>query len=383
MKSQNSTSFLVNIQLHLNSIISSYNTINMILNPNLNNYKQNFLSTLISTIISQLNFMVELSKEKEQDINKLIQSNISTFSKNIANLLSFVNERKFILSYNHQISFSLLNKMNIFSKINKINKLPKEDKKYFPNSTRNKENPKNKINFPKEDLPNNKKEIRIKKINNNNNEIFRKSAPPSYLRKSKLLNGNKYKIRQQLSKKKINANKNVINKSLDNNNHSLSNSQNYLLNSNLINKKNKISNLCLSHRINKSSPNIFKRGDKRCKSAFTNKYNRHILSDDYFNEKITSNFEEKGAKATYYTKYLISTFKRIVENYEKLDYDEQLLMEGFQHFNKGKKKKKIFINKKKNLNDEKVLRYSNKNPNNTYNNSNNNINLSKISDEKI
>ena len=58
-------------------------------------------------------------------------------------------------------------------------------------------------------------------------------------------------------------------------------------------------------------------------------------------------------------------------------------MEGFQHFNKGKKKKNIFINKKKNLNDEKVLRYSNKNSNNTYNNSNNNINLSKISDEKI
>ena len=123
MKSQNSKSILSNIQKNLNNIIVSYNNVNMILNPTLNNYKQNFLLSFTSTIISQLNFLIELTKEKEQNenkINQLIQSNITNYSKNIANLLLFVNEKKFILNHINENSFSIIN--NNLNSINKKNK---------------------------------------------------------------------------------------------------------------------------------------------------------------------------------------------------------------------------------------------------------------------
>ena len=154
MKSQNSKSILSNIQKNLNNIIVSYNNVNMILNPTLNNYKQNFLLSFTSTIISQLNFLIELTKEKEQNenkINQLIQSNITNYSKNIANLLLFVNEKKFILNHINENSFSIIN-----NNLNSINK--------NLNPILNNENLNMKINISNKITNNNsKKEIKITK----------------------------------------------------------------------------------------------------------------------------------------------------------------------------------------------------------------------------
>ena len=370
MKSQNSKSILSNIQKNLNNIIVSYNNVNMILNPTLNNYKQNFLLSFTSTIISQLNFLIELTKEKEQNenkINQLIQSNITNYSKNIANLLLFVNEKKFILNHINENSFSIIN-----NNLNSINK--------NLNPILNNENLNMKINISNKitNYNHNKKEIKITK-KCNSSEKFNKSVP-SYLRKSKIMNGIKTKISQQLLKKR--SNETIRNKSLGNF-HTLPNTKNPLLKSESL-KKHKITNLNLrySHRIKKSSPIILNE-ISRSKSAIKGKYKKsNILGKDFFNEKITTEFEEKGAKPSPFTKYLITRFKSVVENYEKLDMDEQIKIEEIKNksnrSSKGKNKiKKNDSYKKMNSFDKNnlVLRNSNKSSDN---NSNNNTLVPKI-----
>ena len=369
MKSQNSKSILSNIQKNLNNIIVSYNNVNMILNPTLNNYKQNFLLSFTSTIISQLNFLIELTKEKEQNenkINQLIQSNITNYSKNIANLLLFVNEKKFILNHINENSFSIIN-----NNLNSINK--------NLNPILNNENLNMKINISNKITNNNsKKEIKITK-KSNSSEKFNKSVP-SYLRKSKIMNEIKTKISQQLLKKR--PFEKIRNKSLENY-HTLPNTKNPLLKSQS-SIKNKTVNLNLrySHRIKKSSPIILNE-ISRSKSAIKGKYKKsNILGKDFFNEKITTEFEEKGAKPTPFTKYLITRYKSVVENYEKLDMDEQIKLAEIKNksnrSSKGKNKiKKNDSYKKMNSFDKNnlVLRNSNKSSDN---NSNNNTLVPKI-----
>jgi hypothetical protein len=369
MKSQNSKSILSNIQQNLNNIIVSYNTVNMILNPTLNNYKQNFLSSFTSTIISQLNFLIALTKEKDQNedkINQLIQSNITNYSKNIANLLSFVNEKKFILNNIHENSFSLIhNSLNLTNK--NLNSLKFNENSNIKNSS-------NKIT----NYNHNKKEIKITK-KCNSSEKFNKSLP-SYFKKSKIMNEIKTKISQQLLKKR--PFEKIRNKSLENY-HTLPNTKNPLLKSQS-SIKNKTVNLNLrySHRIKKSSPIILNE-ISRSKSAIKGKYKKsNILGKDFFNEKITTEFEEKGAKPTPFTKYLITRYKSVVENYEKLDMDEQIKLAEIKNksnrSSKGKNKiKKNDSYKKMNSFDKNnlVLRNSNKSSDN---NSNNNTLVPKI-----
>ena len=361
MKSQNSKSILSNIQKNLNNIIVSYNNVNMILNPTLNNYKQNFLLSFTSTIISQLNFLIELTKEKEQNenkINQLIQSNITNYSKNIANLLLFVNEKKFILNHINENSFSIIN-----NNLNSINK--------NLNPILNNENLNMKINISNKITNNNsKKEIKITK-KSNSSEKFNKSVP-SYLRKSKIMNGIKTKISQQLLKKR--SNETIRNKSLGNF-HTLPNTKNPLLKSESL-KKHKITNLNLrySHRIKKTSP-IHLNDISRSKSALKGKYKKsNILGKDFFNEKITTEFEEKGAKPSPFTKYLITRFKSVVENYEKLDMDEHIKIEEIKNksnrSSKGKNKKKNqdSYRKMNSFENNLSLRNSNKSSKNISNN---------------
>ena len=347
MNSENSNFSL--IEQHYNHLISSYNTVTMILNPTLNEFKQNFLSSLTSTLISQLNFLIQIIKEEEENkINELIQSNLSILSKNIANLLSFINERKFILNYNHQNSFSILNKL--YNTPNK-NSFSISSKKKKDNSINSK------LNFSKQD---NKKEI--KKNKKNSIEKTKNNLP-------KIINGIKSKISQQLSKKKINEK--IINMSLDNY-YTLPN--NSFLTTQINSNKKHYINLRYSQNLNKSSPNIF----QRSKSALKEKYKKNnIINNIFNNEKFSYDFEEKKNKVTPFAKYLISKYKNVVDNYEKLENDEQIQMEEiYNRKSKGKNKLNNSFNQKT-LSDKFVslnLRNSNKISNNGNNyNSNNSI----------
>ena len=367
MKSQNSKSILSNIQQNLNNIIVSYNTVNMILNPTLNSYKQNFLSSFTSTIISQLNFLIELTKEKDQNeykINQLIQSNSTNFSKKIANLLSFVNEKKFILNIIYENSFSLIN-----NSLNQTNKNLK--------SLKNNENSNVKINVSNKIINenHNKKEIKITKKNHSSDKS--NTSHPSYLRKSKIMSEIKTKISQQLLKKRR-PNEIKRNKSLGNY-HTLPNTKNPLLKSQS-STKNKIGNLNLrySHRIKNSKP-IPLNEMSRSKSALKGKYKKNkILGKDFFKEKITTEFEEKGAKPTPFTKYLITRYKSVVEKYEKLDMDEQIKLEEIKNksyrCSKGKNNKKENDSyRKMNSFDKSNLVLRNSNKSSDYGSNNNTV----------
>ena len=203
----------LNIQQNFNSMTTLYNTISMILNPTLNDYQQKFLSLIISTLISQIKFLIELSSENIKEKNqkdKLINSNISFFSKNIANILSYIKDKEIKLYYNKQQSFSIID--NSF----KLNN----------DSSKKKENDTNII--LKKNTNNNNNKIKIKIQKNNN----MKKNNHSNLKKSKLINGIKQKIIQKLSKKK---NDNIMALSLEKNILSNSNSLN-----SLFKKKNQI-----------------------------------------------------------------------------------------------------------------------------------------------
>ena len=162
----------------------------------------------------------------------------------------------------------------------------------------------------------------------------------------------------------------------------LSLEKNILSNSNSLNslfkkKKSDISNsnLYLSQKINNSSPNLLKKINLRSKSQINGKHKiKKILSDDYFKEKITTKFEEKGATPTQFTKYLVSKFKGVVENYEKLDIDEQIKINQLKNRKKSGKNN-IFNSKKIDLNRNLNLTNSSKSYNSIK--SLNSINLKK------
>jgi hypothetical protein len=285
----------------------------------------------------QINLNDDISPKSSFDIF------IQKFSEAIKEIKS---KDYFILTFNENKDDFEVTSEEINEIAEKINLDEKKKKK------RKKKKKKNKKENKKEIKKNKKKSI----------EKTKNNLP-------KIINGIKSKISQQLSKKKINEK--IINMSLDNY-YTLPN--NSFLTTQINSNKKHYINLRYSQNLNKSSPNIF----QRSKSALKEKYKKNnIINNIFNNEKFSYDFEEKKNKVTPFAKYLISKYKNIVDNYEKLENDEQIQMEEiYNKKSKGKNKLNNSFNQKT-LSDKFLslnLRNSNKISNNGNNyNSNNSI----------
>jgi len=305
-----------NIIKNLDCIIQSYETIKIILQPNLNENKKNFLNDLFDILNFEINIIKQILFEiNSNNLSIYINKNIEIISKYIAKLFCFIKENK--KKFNSQliktfpISFQIIQNTNVNLNQNNFNFQTNIEKNLFS------------------------KKFTLPKNKHSNSNLHRFYSP-------------NIELRNNVSTSSLNSYNNINNynyKNINKNNNN--NLNNY--NSNLITKK----------KFNLTNYNSANNSNFHSSNHSTNNLNLNNVKskkDVYKNlENLGFNVSIESLKPSIYTKYLVKKYIDVADNNnEKIDS---------KHF------KKLNINNNNNNNIKKL--YS---KNNNYNNLLNNYN---------
>ena len=306
-----------NIKKNLDCIIQSYETIKIILQPNLNENKKNFLNNLFEILNFEINIIKQILFEiNNNNLNVYINKNIEIISKYIAKLLCFIKENK--KKFNSQliktfpISFQIIQNTNVNLNQNNFNIQTNIEKNLFS------------------------KKFTLPKNKNSNSNLHRFYSP-------------NIELRNNVSTSSLNSYNNINNynyKNQNKNNNNNNNINNYNTNLNFNKKKFNLTNYNSAnnsnyHSSNHSTNNLNINNVKSKKDVYKN------LENLGFNVSIES------LKPSIYTKYLVKKYIDVVDNNDKIDLNTK-------HF------------KKLNINNNNIKKIYSKN--NNYNNSLNNYN---------
>ena len=271
-----------NIIKNLDCIIQSYETIKIILQPNLNENKKNFLNDLFDILNFEINIIKQILFEiNSNNLSIYINKNIEIISKYIAKLFCFIKENK--KKFNSQliktfpISFQIIQNTNVNLNQNNFNFQTNIEKNLFS------------------------KKFTLPKNKNSNSNLHRFYSP-------------NIELRNNVSTSSLNSYNNINNynyKNINKNNNN-NNINNYNTNLNFNKKKFNLTNYNSAnnsnfHSSNHSTNNLNLNNVKSKKDVYKN------LENLGFNVSIES------LKPSIYTKYLVKKYIDVVDNNDKID----------------------------------------------------------------
>ena len=331
-----------NWQRHCNALFDSYDNIQRILTPNLPAKQQTFLQTLFTMLTTQFQTLFNLTRSSpsSSSYQSIINSNLTTLSTNIASLLTYLQPKTPFLSNSLPMSFSIIAKPKTSSSlhnkpkpsfkvpITKITNIVKLNKTSYTHrskdSTTTTSHKVTKSKYATANALHSRYKVNNNNTNNINNPFINIASNNNTL--------------TQVSNRSPSNNKTQLHKPKK---HLRSISVEDSTNTNAINLNNEGSPIFISS-IHINKPKYVKKGipfhcirsNQRSLSAkrmahSLDKCNRlvmdkHLLNYAAFAERTERDYDNViGTKPSTYAKYLVQKYKDVVENYERIDTEEQ------------------------------------------------------------
>ena len=317
-----------NWQIHRNALFDSYDNIQRILTPNLPVKQQTFMNSLFIMLTTQFQTLFNLtgSSPSSSSYQSIINSNLTTLSTNIASLLTYLQPKTPFLSNSLPMSFSIIAKPkpkpSVKVPITKITNIVKLNKTSYTHRSKDSTTTSYKVTKSKYATAN-ALHSRYKVNNNTNstNPFINIASNNNTL--TQVSNRSPSNNKTQLHKPKKHLRSISVE---DSSNTNLNNEGSPIFISSIhINKpkyvKKGIPFHCIRSNQRSLSAKRMPHSLDKCNRLVMNK---HLLNYAAFAERTEREYDNViGTKPSTYAKYLVQKYKDVVENYERIDTEEQ------------------------------------------------------------